>query len=733
MARKKKARPSTDELPFADYAWKVLDEPVPGHLRAWGLAPGASFEDLEARWSDPQRVQRKLAELPPLAIAALEELFHAGGEAVANALASRMSRRLGAPIGQVALACDSLVDAGVVLAVRYTRSTSAQHRLLAVRPFADVALPLVRGVTAPREPVVPSDTTARTAPPEDIAVAGWACHVKVRSTKSGDPHRGALKKLAKRLSIAEDHLDAALISAVRRGMLRNAGGAFDVDFGAMQRCARGLGATTYDERFLCDGLSDGPRPALQVETSMAARHSSQAWGRPDPETCREEARARMAEVRELVRFEVDGQDWLAWASRPEGLPDRVEGFVTPNLDVMVGPDPDPRLVAVLSVAAELTQLDRVFTFRLRPETVAQAALRGIDGEHLVDALDRVGRHPLPDSVRAQVLDWAGSAKVARGQSMLAIRVPGRHAPGALTALRGLGEQVSEELFLVPVSDATRAAERLSKAGFACDLDLSPAPASGGAKSDARWANAANEPGAPYPAFPRPSPDEALRARVEADRAAGWAESWQEPPPDEDHDIWARLEALGRSLSGPARKALAILQAEHERHMPAIEAWLREHSSPEDAAGVLRQPSFVLTMLLIAPHHRGRLLRPGVALETVWGEAVELAATGKLSPAGRKIRKALDSSGLAGALALAFTDDVGDAPQTRLEIASCLSEHAGCDHTVTVAWMQRGVLELDEVWIDELRTRPDGKDIVLWTQAGDEVSRVVPLDAIRAVT
>ena len=89
MARKKKARPSTDELPFADYAWKVLDEPVPGHLRAWGLAPGASFEDLEARWSDPQRVQRKLAELPPLAIAALEDLFHAGGEAVANALASR--------------------------------------------------------------------------------------------------------------------------------------------------------------------------------------------------------------------------------------------------------------------------------------------------------------------------------------------------------------------------------------------------------------------------------------------------------------------------------------------------------------------------------------------------------------------------------------------------------------------------------------------------------------------
>ena len=155
MARKKKARPSTDELPFADYAWKVLDEPVPGHLRAWGLAPGASFEDLEARWSDPQRVQRKLAELPPLAIAALEDLFHAGGEAVANALASRMSRRLGAPIGQVALACDSLVDAGVVLAVRYTRSTSAQHRLLAVRPFADVALPFVRGVTAPREPVVP--------------------------------------------------------------------------------------------------------------------------------------------------------------------------------------------------------------------------------------------------------------------------------------------------------------------------------------------------------------------------------------------------------------------------------------------------------------------------------------------------------------------------------------------------------------------------------------------------
>lgn len=721
MARANKTSHYTDRVPFAASPKSVLQTPLAGWASSWGLRDDASWTDLLERQSDPTWVRRGLEALTPLSLVALEALLEAGGQVELSELRARVAERHGAAPIQVGIAIASLEQRGWLLSIQYTSDEHDRPRAMATEPAASLAAPLLRGLSDPPEPPTPPSDAMSLGDAAELAVAGWVCHVKLRCTKAGGPHRTDVKKLAKRLSFDPKRLLELFESAEHLGLLREGPDRYDADPARMRAYARGAVVPSDLEQRVRDWLSDGPRPMTRIVTELAATVPSPLWTRPDPEKLRAEAIRELDRMRGLLRFESQGRTWLAQAAPAPELPDRAEGFVTPNLQVMVGPAPDPRVVAVVSLAAELTQLDHVLTFRLRPETVAQAALRGISGEVLVDVLDRIGRHPLPESVRAQVLDWAGSARIARGVPMMAFQVPPRHVQAALSRLGEGARAVGEGTILTPLAGVEEAAARLSEAGFACHLDWSSLEARD--EEDEEWADAP---------LPFGAPDDALRARVRQDREGDWrASRGQVPPrPPRVDDFWEVMEGVTRDLPPSARTAFSLLLRERERVMPEVEAWVAARAEPADVQAMLEDPTLILPMLFIAPHQRRKILNSGVGLAEGWALAREQFQAGRLSPGGRKIEKAMKKSGLGDALASVLLQ--GEEVRTEEEIAEIVRAHVGSDSAITISWVQRGAIEIDEVWIDEVKRRPDGREVVLWTDAARSISRAVPMSSIRGV-
>ena len=310
-----------------------------------------------------------------------------------------------------------------------------------------------------------------------LAVAGAVAHLPVKATSKGDPNRTSVKKVARKLEMEPDALFELLEEALERGALGILDGVLAPDPADMRSIASGA---LHDPEWgrVLEALRDGPLPAELVcrfvarDLGVLDTHGflQAPWYAREYDDMLVAGSAELAEWRDVGRVKADGISWLVLPAASSALPEQTEGFVTPSLEVMVGPDPDPRIVARLALAAELVRVDRVLTFRLRPKSVGRGVSLGVTGEELVDVLSRIGRHGIPESVRAQVLDWAANARFVRAAPATVLRCGLRvheEVVGALGELVELAPAPGVVLLAAGVS-FEQASRRLDEAGLSLE-------------------------------------------------------------------------------------------------------------------------------------------------------------------------------------------------------------------------------------------------------------------------
>lgn len=716
----------------------------------------ARFSKLRRLMTDPARVTAQLLKLPALGLLACEILVEAGGLASWESVAVVLEERSGLDRATVARFLHGFQGGGV-LTPAFAVDRPKEKAFVLLAPAAELVAERVWLLSAP--PARAVEAPAAGAPPVEasamLAVAGLALHEPIKHTASGEPHRGNIKKHARRLALDERALHELVDRAWVAGALRaDPRGEYVTVPARMRAIAAGGEVRGPYSALLASWLAEGPRP-LEVIVRAIARWRAQRESHgflhsvfhrePYDETLRV-VRKQLSKSAGVRRVEVDGVAWIELARAGAELPERVEGFVTPNLDVMVGPEPDPRVVARLALCAELVRIDRVLTFRLRPATVGRAVLAGMTGEEMVDVIGRVGRHGIPEGVRAQVLDWATNARVASAEPVTLLRVPARLHDEVVAALGDLvvcapapGVVLVAEGQPLDTIRARLAASAVEVAGRAAPHD--------GREEPVRSSPSERE------AVPPPLPLEAtkdaqlVRTIVE-ERAAGFAPSLSSvgrPQLATDGALpdWDELRARAKSAPPEVRRILEAIARLHRAHGAEVEAWVAR-LPPEERDAL--DPMSVMPLLMIPPAHRRRILSSGAPVEKVLAEAGAVMARGWLSVEGKKLAKAMrggDPALLAEILLGDEDDDESDLADEELEppreaptmtrgaVLALLRDVEGTDGPVHIWWDSAEGPSAATAWVEELRTR-GSEPVVLFTEVETELPRVVPLASVRAV-
>lgn len=757
-----KPRRSSTDRAAPVYAPAALDFEVMdglGELLAVDWSAGkddARFSKLRRLMTDPARVTAQLLKLPALGLLACEILVEAGGLASWESVAVVLEERSGLDRATVARFLHGFQGGGV-LTPAFAVDRPKEKAFVLLAPAAELVAERVWLLSAP--PARAVEAPAAGAPPVEasamLAVAGLALHEPIKHTASGEPHRGNIKKHARRLALDERALHELVDRAWVAGALRaDPRGEYVTVPARMRAIAAGGEVRAPYSALLASWLAEGPRP-LEVIVRAIARWRAQRESHgflhsvfhrePYDETLRV-VRKQLSKSAGVRRVEVDGVAWIELARAGAELPERVEGFVTPNLDVMVGPEPDPRVVARLALCAELVRIDRVLTFRLRPATVGRAVLAGMTGEEMVDVIGRVGRHGIPEGVRAQVLDWATNARVASAEPVTLLRVPARLHDEVVAALGDLvvcapapGVVLVAEGQPLDTIRARLAASAVEVAGRAAPHD--------GREEPVRSSPSERE------AVPPPLPLEAtkdaqlVRTIVE-ERAAGFAPSLSSvgrPQLATDGALpdWDELRARAKSAPPEVRRILEAIARLHRAHGAEVEAWVAR-LPPEERDAL--DPMSVMPLLMIPPAHRRRILSSGAPVEKVLAEAGAVMARGWLSVEGKKLAKAMrggDPALLAEILLGDEDDDESDLADEELEppreaptmtrgaVLALLRDVEGTDGPVHIWWDSAEGPSAATAWVEELRTR-GSEPVVLFTEVETELPRVVPLASVRAV-
>jgi hypothetical protein len=154
------------------------------------------------------------------------------------------------------------------------------------------------------------------------------------------------------------------------------------------------------------------------------------------------------------------------------------------------------------------RFDTVLTFKLTPASIGAALSLGLTAPTILAALDRVGRHPVPDNVRLMIGDWARSIRTASLRKAWVIETNGPEAADA--AARALGGHLLARptpTTLLVDEALTSPAAILGKGGVHVDAQITRSPRSKRSGSIAS---------APL-TIPTPSP--ALRTRFAAERSS----------------------------------------------------------------------------------------------------------------------------------------------------------------------------------------------------------------------
>ncbi len=757
-----KPRRSSTDRAAPVYAPAALDFEVMdglGELLAveWSVGEDdARFSKLRRLMTDPARVTAQLRKLPALGLLACEILVEAGGLASWESVAVVLEERSGLDRATVARFLHGFQGGGV-LTPAFAVDRPKEKAFVLLAPAAELVAERVWLLSAP--PARANEALAAGAPPVEasamLAVAGLALHEPLKHTASGEPHRGNLKKHARRLALDERALHELVDRAWVAGALRaDPRGEYVTVPARMRAIAAGGEVRGPYSPLLSSWLADGPRP-LEVIVRALARWRAQRESHgffhsvfhrePYDETLRV-VRKQLSKSAGVRRVEVDGVEWIELARAGAELPERVEGFVTPNLDVMVGPEPDPRVVARLALCAELVRIDRVLTFRLRPATVGRAVLAGMTGEEMVDVIGRVGRHGIPEGVRAQVLDWATNARVASAEPVTLLRVAPRLHDEVVAALGDLvvsapapGVVLVAEGEPLETIRARLAASNVEVAGRAAPHHGREEPVR--SSPDEREA-------VPPPLPLEATKDPQLVRTIVEERAAGFAPSLSSmgrPQLATDGALpdWDELRARAKSAPPEVRRILEAIARLHRAHGAEVEAWVAR--LPPEQRDAL-DPMSVMPLLMIPPAHRRRILSSGAPVEKVLAEAGAVMARGWLSVEGKKLAKAMRGGDPALLAEILFGDEDDDesdladeeleppreAPtMTRGAVLALLRDVEGTDGPVHIWWDSAEGPSAATAWVEELRTR-GSEPVVLFTEVETELPRVVPLASVRAV-
>jgi hypothetical protein len=471
MGKPHKGAPSTEPPPFGLPLDEMSAEFRRDLSRVFGLPP--DLASLREALADPERVTTALRHLSGNALVMLDHLVELGGHVEAAELTAIAVDEHGMSPSEVEHVYRELALAALALRVQTTDPGRPSYGALAT--FDVLEEPLVSRVRGVSLPAPPADAPTIDVWMRDVvALLATVVHAGTRITQQGDVHRGTAKKLANLVGWPADRVTTVIDFAIRAGILGRRGDMLAPVRPRLAELARGERTLvpTSDGLALLHAMPEGrwlPEDAL---ARALAAHRMRGLLRAYPHL--RASPQRRALLRREARRDVA---WLplprlvgdehVFVRRPSPGPrsGQGDGHVTPSFEVMLGPAADPELVATIALCTEPSRFDLVLTRKITPASVTAGCAVGLDVEAMLDALGRVGKHPVPDNVRAMVEEWAARAKTVRIRDVLALEVTSKEAADAIA--RTLDADVvarpSPTVLLVQRSAANVAA-RIQKAG-----------------------------------------------------------------------------------------------------------------------------------------------------------------------------------------------------------------------------------------------------------------------------
>ncbi|AKF09566.1 helicase-associated domain-containing protein [Sandaracinus amylolyticus] len=443
--RTKHAGPSrsTDELyrtiPFEEIAHEVL--PVVG--RALGLPEDA--RKAAKKIADPAWIDARLAAVPGVALGVLEILVEAGGATSAELLAQEARRRLGLDEDQIASLHHALQPQLLAIGL-HVRTHPVLPPTLEVALIDEMAPHIasrVSGITLPTPPAPDADEPSLpdSSLRDLVALLATSAHVPLRVNKNATVNMTSCKKLALLLGRPEQDVAVQIDAAIADGLLGAQGTLLAPRLEALRALASG--ARAWAPSSVSSVVSTWVPHDRWIARESVVRALVAHWSEaiPDEQIDLFALRRRAVSAVEQVALTTRTHEEHVFVRRaPSGIArGSGDGHVTPSFEVMLGPAADPELALVIALATEPVRFDRVLTRRITPASISAALALGLSAQEIERALEQVGRHGVPDNVRAMVADWAKSARTATVRQVSMIETSSAEAADA--AARALGSKV----------------------------------------------------------------------------------------------------------------------------------------------------------------------------------------------------------------------------------------------------------------------------------------------------
>ncbi len=594
---------------------------------------------LRARLADAAFWDATLAALPELCLLALEALCEAGGALYDEQLVELLVARTGVSDELAERAVALLHERRLVLAIEFGYDDDLRDVTALLSACAEPLCARVRGASLPdppadldRDEAIERGERARR---DVLVLTALTAHRRLRYTQSEAPDRSPLRTFTKGLGLELDEAFQRLCEARALDALEA------TDSGVLPRADRLL-QVAREGGSIRDARTHACLPGdLWISAEAFARAARRA--EVEPQLVGREGRAilagtrsvadRIDELRRRLLFSGpcdqvrrEDVDWIRRLPSGRLRPRQGDGHVTPSFEVLLGPAADLETCTIVALGAELQRIDRVLTLRLTPESVRAGLSCGLDPAQLLETLDLVGRHPVPDNVAKLVREWACGARAARvergwsvfvdattqralAQGPLASFIRDAPVPGVLNVAaytpRALLETSLAEAgwtwhATYPLEDASR-----QRARPTLEPDAVPPPASVRAQGlELPWSVAPG--GAPE-----------IRARISEARTRGFALPAHTCGPSAP-DTEARLAELFDLTARLARECKAELTRFRTRLATADRKRL-------DAAQ--ESPVLIAPFLALRPKWRRRALKQSAVLDDLLHRALDFLRGG----------------------------------------------------------------------------------------------------------
>jgi hypothetical protein len=639
-AEKRESENQSSLFPLAWPFSKASERTLAELATALNVKP-ATPPAVKAALANPAALRARIARCPVLSLVALEILADYGGEVVLSEVLSELARRTGV---SPSAAKEAVKGAYQLLVVVSLSPANADRSSV---PDALVKLALIDVCAGPVAACVRGLTLPRPAPPEGapaapsrgvrdlIAFVGLTAHRTLKLNQNGWPNRASLKVLVKGTGLSVECAEFMVADALRIGLLSEAEQP-RVQAASLLRFASAEPEAADEEAreaWLPRGQwvsLEAMQRALSAIVQTHQQFSIPGWllgGRHVNHASYWAAIMRLSPWLDVL--EHGGATWLrrrADAAAPGA--GSGDGYVTPSFEVMLGPAAAGDVVALVALGCELVRVDHMLTFRLGPRSVEAGLAAGMGGEQFLSALARVGPRGVPENVRLMVEDWLQSARLARLETGVIVRVAERFGDAVAGALgQDLVGRISRGVLVVRASPGgPDIGQRLAKLGYRPCSDASApwSPEPSGAAS-VSGAVGRTPPPFPPPHAPLmslwPTPDEALAKRYDAAKASGFADDIralshphpQAPPAGKPsqgpNDDVAEAEGEPRDALARVEAAAALAERLFAACRVELDAWiglLREEERAR-ARRAFGYPLFWAPLLALLPKYRVRVL------------------------------------------------------------------------------------------------------------------------------